>query len=1508
MEPTIYSNWEAKKSEFFKNIKAVIKDDESILLGKKPKGLDVTRAIYDLVCSGIKGILKKDALQTALTELIFIHKDIASIILDIFHVLDTETQSQTDFTVEERSTFGMIIKASEKLFSEKMLKERLEIDTLQEFGIVNKTFYTKFIKIKTKLYYKQRRFNLFREENEGYAKLMTELNKEFGDDDNELNTIEMGKSLIGCFNLDPNRVLDVILESFESRSEQHELFIPLLKSYMPDSNIISEVLGYKYRNYSDEQTPFSLYKVTAILLQHDIIKLDDIYSWLSPVDEKLATEWEMEINDAKEFVRKLNIVSTNKDKQDEEKEPDHDVISEKYATNQKFGLCEALLTIGDWENAEKVMNKLPEKCATSYEPIARALCDLIHIIIEPVYRLKCAIPANIRGKIVSPHSNKKSPPQVTAFVNLRNHAFPMFHALGPSLNYDPVLLQKLLRMMRVILENELNVDAANPPTSAIIDDMKLALYHDIISLLDSCVLPSLSYMECNCCVAEEIWSVVKLYPYNIRYSLYSRWKNESYLVHPKLIRIRGNAEKEIKALMKRVSKENVKPVGRRIGKLTHSSPGFLFDYVLGQIQIYDNLIGPVVDALRFLTSLSYDVLGYCVIEALVSSGRDRFKYGGTSLSDWLQSLANFCGAIYKKYTIELSGLLQYICNQLKAHKSLDLLILKEIVQKMVGIEAAEEMTSEQLSAMCGGELLKGEAGYFSQVRNTKKSSQRLKDALASNDLAVALCLLIAQQKHCVIYRETSKSHLKLVGKLYDQCQDTLVQFGNFLGSTYSVEEYVERLPSIHSMLQEYHIHSDVAFFLARPMLGHAINQKYDQLRKNDSSSKKLTSAQKQEKYLEAVEFVMSPVIESVRPLHPMKVWEDISPQFLVTFWSLSMYDLQTPLESYLREIAKIKQQSALLVHSNDSNNTMSKIKKEQERFQALIEKLQEEKKKQQEHVEKIMGRLNEEKDNWFPSRAQRSVKNETIPKFLQLCLFPRCTFTALDAVYCAKFVHIIHNLKTPNFSTLLCYDRIFCDITCCVTTCTENEATRYGRFLNAMLETVMRWHGDQATFNKECAKFPGFVTKFRVSNQCSDTNDNVGYENFRHVCYKWHFKIAKSIVTCLSSKDYIQIRNAFVILMHIQNHFPVLLRTEQVIQKRVEKVRDEEKNKRQDLHVLASSYLGILKLKCNQLIPESEFHQVSEKALQEEKTMNGDAGKIDKKPLKDRERSEKKLIKVTAEREIKKETPARESSSRDQREPTPREKSVKEIKVKEEKRERETRERDEPEKIAFALFLFLAAALFAVCSPHAADTFEGDLSSVSNSSNGSMHPTADLVIVDDQRESKRRKVEIPSSKKTRWDVPDNSPKLYPNSLQVLLIIDTKNHQHGGLQPWLYPSESETNGNIKSLQKRNDNDDVVEVKKERTSKKEKREKQTEEEKELRKEKKLIKKRDREEPAVVEKRRKDEDKTIKVPHHNGEEDERTRRHVRMNDDVYIRDERHDRDKGHYQKTRTGRSNPY
>lgn len=171
--------------------------------------------------------------------------------------------------------------------------------------------------------YKQRRFNLFREESEGYAKLITELNHEPLEHVSVNNILEIIKSLIGCFNLDPNRVLDIILESFETRPEQHPLFIALLKSYMPNGNIICEILGYKYRYFADAKTPSSLYIITALLLQSGLIHLNDIYTWLSPADRTLQSEWEKEIHAAKEYVRKLNVISTNKDKEmevDEEKE------------------------------------------------------------------------------------------------------------------------------------------------------------------------------------------------------------------------------------------------------------------------------------------------------------------------------------------------------------------------------------------------------------------------------------------------------------------------------------------------------------------------------------------------------------------------------------------------------------------------------------------------------------------------------------------------------------------------------------------------------------------------------------------------------------------------------------------------------------------------------------------------------------------------------------------------------------------------------------------------------------------------------------------------------------------------------------------------------------------------------------------------------------------------------------------------------------------------------------
>ena len=43
-----------------------------------------------------------------------------------------------------------------------------------------------------------------------------------------------------------------------------------------------------------------------------------------------------------------------------------------------------------------------------------------------------------------------------------------------------------------------------------------------------------------------------------------------------------------------------------------------------------------------------------------------------------------------------------------------------------------------------------------------------------------------------------------------------------------------------------------------------------------------------------------------------KVWDDISSQFLTTFWSLTMYDLHVPEQLYEKEIKKLKEAPAKL--------------------------------------------------------------------------------------------------------------------------------------------------------------------------------------------------------------------------------------------------------------------------------------------------------------------------------------------------------------------------------------------------------------------------------------------------------------------------------------------------------------------------------------------------------------------------------------------------------------------
>ena len=63
-----------------------------------------------------------------------------------------------------------------------------------------------------------------------------------------------------------------------------------------------------------------------------------------------------------------------------------------------------------------------------------------------------------------------------------------------------------------------------------------------------------------------------------------------------------------------------------------------------------------------------------------------------------------------------------------------------------------------------------------------------------------------------------------------------------------------------------------------------------------------------------------------------------------------------------------------------------------------------------------------------------------------------------------------------------------------------------------------------------------------------------------------------------------------MILTKILQFFPMVQSLGTALEKRVEKVRNEEKDKRQDLYALAMGYAGQLRSRKQYMVPENQFH------------------------------------------------------------------------------------------------------------------------------------------------------------------------------------------------------------------------------------------------------------------------------------------------------------------------------
>ncbi|XP_057851341.2 THO complex subunit 2 isoform X2 [Cryptomeria japonica] len=1168
---------------------------------KLPVVVPPERFIYELCWTMVRGELPLSKCKIAIESVEFSEKQIkeetASILADTIAHMGQELTLPDEFRVRLVELSKWLVESN--LVPVRLLQERCEAEFLWESEMIKinaADLKSKEVRVNTRLLYQQTKFNLLREESEGYAKLVTLLCQRGSSALTHKTApaaISTIKSLIGHFDLDPNRVFDIVLECFELQPENDGFFelIPIF----PKSHA-SHILGFKFQYYQrlevNERVPDGLYRLTAALVKADFIELDNIYLHLLPKDEEAFEHYEefskKRLDEANK-IGKINLAATGKDLMEEEKPGDVtidlfaalDIESEAAAerstelvTNQKLGLLKGFLDVDDWPHAHVLLDRLSPLNPVAHYQICHGLFMAIEKTISSTYALlrqsHSAKPSSSRfiDGAANAEGIFKSTGQ-SSLIELPRELFQMLSDVGPYLHQDALLLQKVCRVLRGYYTSTLAL-VASAGSSNIQElgdgdrkDPRLRLKEarlNIEEALGTCLLPSLQLIPANPAVGQEIWEVMSLLPYEARYRLYGEWEKDDERV-PLVLVARLTAKLDTRRILKRLAKDNLKQLGRMVAKIAHANPMTVLRTIVHQIEAYKDMIAPVVDAFKYLTQLEYDVLEYVVIERLAQGGREKLKEDGLNLSDWLQSLASFWGHLCKKYpSMELRGLFQYVVNQLKRGEGTELVLLQELIYQMANVQHIENMNEEQLDAMAGGEALRYQATSFGLVRNNKafiKSTSRLRDSLVPKDepkLAVPLLLLIAQHRSIVVIKADAP-YIKMVSEQFDRCHGTLLQYVEFLTSAVTpIVAYAQLIPTLDDLTHKYHLDPEVAFLIYRPImrlfrpskgsetcwpadLPHG-KKESEQLNTSHELILDLGSHRKP--------IMWSDLLTTVHSMLPSKAWNSLSPELYVTFWGLTLYDLYVPKRRYETEIAKqhaaLKQLEEL---SDNSHTAIAKRKKEKERIQEVLDRLTSEHQRQEQNVASVHQRLVQEKNSWLTS-CPDSLKINM--EFLQRCIFPRCVLSMPDAVYCAKFVHTLHSLGTPFFNTVNHIDVLICKalppMICC---CTENEAGRLGRFLHETLKMAYYWK----------------------------------------VHWKWSGRITRLLIQCLESNEYMDIRNALIILTKISSVFPVTRKSGINLERRVGKIKADE---REDLKVLATSVAAALASRKSSWVSEDEFN------------------------------------------------------------------------------------------------------------------------------------------------------------------------------------------------------------------------------------------------------------------------------------------------------------------------------
>lgn len=381
---------------------------------------------------------------------------------------------------------------------------------------------------------------------------------------------------------------------------------------------------------------------------------------------------------------------------------------------------------------------------------------------------------------------------------------------GVKIGRDSALLMKLARIGKTSLTN----DSSPSNTARWVDLCKRIL------------VPALSLTKRNTGDVNEMFELLKYFPTSTRYSIYAEWHQGTVSRLPDIETAFNLTKAETKDVLKRISKTNVRAMGKALSKVAFSSPGIVMQVAIHQMESYDNLIDVVVECVRYFSMLGYDVLVWSLMNALGGGNRNRVQADGMLTSAWLRALSNFAGSIFKRYSaIDVSPILQYVANELRNGNSTDLEVLEQIITGMAGIRSDITLNEVQVLAMAGGPIMQVQTliALHDERHKTEKSSRRLIKALTDPGLAGQLLIAIAQERQMYANHPSAKdAPLKVLGANLDKIHQVFAQYLDTLRSLLPPKEFDAVMPDIVSLMSDFGLEPSLAFMIGRPSISNAI--------------------------------------------------------------------------------------------------------------------------------------------------------------------------------------------------------------------------------------------------------------------------------------------------------------------------------------------------------------------------------------------------------------------------------------------------------------------------------------------------------------------------------------------------------------------------------------------------------------------------------------------------------------------------------------------------------------